>query len=117
MRYEERIKTSYKGEDLSRISLVLNSFLDSGASKKAVLNGSLTRLLSNSRGSIQFPRDSQRALQETKRQLDKKRAEYEKLLEERRARVEELRRGEARLKVAVGELGSRPERMEARISS
>ncbi len=114
-RYEERIRASYKGEDLSRISLVLNSFLDGGTRQNEVLNGSKTRLLSNSRGSIQFHKDSQQALKETRRQLDKKRAEYEKLLEERRARVEGLRRRESRLKISVSKLGSRPERMEARI--
>jgi peptidoglycan hydrolase CwlO-like protein len=115
-RYEERIRAAYKGEDLSRISLVLDNFLDGGVRQNAVLNGSVTRVLSNGRGSIQFHRDSQRALKETKRQLDKKRAEYEKLREERRARVEELRRGEARLTISIGKLGLRPERMEARIS-
>jgi hypothetical protein len=55
-------------------------------------------------------------LKETKRQLDNKRAEYEKLREGRRARVEELRRGEARLTIFTGNLVLRPERMEARIS-
>jgi hypothetical protein len=50
-------------------------------------------------------RDSQRALKETKRQLDKKRAEYE-----------QLRRGEARLTTFTGKLGLSPEWMEARIS-
>jgi Transglycosylase SLT domain len=115
-RYEERIKASYKGEDLSRISLVLNSLLEGGVRQKAVLNGSVTRVLGNSRGSIQFHKDSQRALKETRRQLDKKKAEYEKLREERRAAVEELRRGEAKLRISVGKLGSRPERMESRIS-
>jgi peptidoglycan hydrolase CwlO-like protein len=115
-RHEERIKASYKGGDLSRISLVLNPFLDSGASPNVAVNRSVTRLLSNSRGSIQFHKDSQRALKETKRQLDKKRAEYENLLEERRSRVEELGQGGARLKIAVDDLGSRPEQMETRIS-
>ena len=114
-RYEKRISASYKGDDLSRISLVLNSFLDGGTRQNEVLNGSITRLLSNSRGSMQFHRDSQQALKETRRQLDKKRAEYEKLLEERRARVEGLRQGESSLKISVSKLGSRPERMEARI--
>ena len=55
-------------------------------------------------------------MKETKRQLDKKRAGYEKLREERRARVEEFRRDEARLTTFTGKLGLRPERMEAQIS-
>jgi hypothetical protein len=115
-RYEERVRASYKGQDLARISLVLNSFLGGGARQNKVLNSSMRRVASDGRGSIQFHRDSQRALKETKRQLDKKRAEYEKLREERRAKVEELRRGEARLTTSIGGRGSRPERMEARIS-
>ncbi len=61
-RYEKRIRASYKGEDLSRISLVLNSFMEGGARQNTLLNGSVARLLSNSHGSIQFHRDSQRAL-------------------------------------------------------
>lgn len=55
-------------------------------------------------------------MKETKRQVDKKRAEYEKLREERRARAEELRRGEPRLTISISKLGLRPELMEARIS-
>jgi hypothetical protein len=63
------------------------------------------RVLSNGGGSTQFHRDFQRALKETKRQLDKKRAGYEKLREERRARVEEFRRDEARLTTLPASLG------------
>ena len=55
-------------------------------------------------------------MKETKRQLDKKRVGYEKLREERRARVEEFRRDEARLTTFTGKLGLRPERMDAQIS-
>lgn len=110
-RFEERARAAYKGQDLAGITLVLDSVLGGKSTRiHTILDSDIGRMLMRSRGSIQFNQDSKRALEETIRQLEQKKAEYRKAQEERQARAEELRRREAELKA------SKQEQMEARIS-
>jgi soluble lytic murein transglycosylase-like protein len=116
-RFEERVRSAYKGEDLASASIVLDSLLSGDSARvNTVLNGSLARILIKGRGSIQFNKDSQQALEDTDRQLSQKKADYEKLLKEQQQRAEELRRREAKLKVAIGRLSPKKEQMEERIA-
>jgi soluble lytic murein transglycosylase-like protein len=115
-RFEERVRSAYKGEDLTSASIILANLLSGyGARVNTVLNGSLSRMLVKGRRSITFHKDSQQALEDTDRQLSQKKAEYEKLLKEQQ-RAEELRGREAKLKVAIGESSPKKEQMEERIA-
>ncbi len=116
-RFEERVRTAYKGDDLASVSIVLDSLL-SGDSARAgkVLDGTIARILVKSRGSIEFHKDSRQALENTNRQLHQKKTRYEKLLEEQRERAEALRRREAKQKVAFGTSSPKKEEMEERIA-
>jgi peptidoglycan hydrolase CwlO-like protein len=116
-RFEERVRSAYKGEDLTSASIILDSLLSGDSARvNTVLNGSLARILVKGRGSIQFHQDSQQALEDTDRQLSQKKADYEKLLKEQQERAEELRGREAKLKVAIGKLSPKKELMEERIT-
>lgn len=109
-RFEKRARAAYKGENLAGATLVLDGILSGDSTRiYTILNGTTGRMLIRSRGSLQFNQDSKQALKETIRQLDQKKAEYKKALEEKRARAEELRR-EAELE------GSKQQQMEVRIS-
>ena len=116
-RFEERVRAVYKGEDLVGLSLVLESIFSGDSARiNAVLDGTTTRMLIRSRGSIQFNQDSKRALRETLRQLNQKKAEYKRLREEQRARAEELRQSEAESQVSIGGQNTKQEQMEERIA-
>ena len=116
-RFEERVRSVYKGNDLAGASMVLDSLLSGdGTRASTVLDGSMARILVRGRGSIEFHKDSRQALENTNRQLRQKKARYEKLLEEQRERAEELRRREAKLKVAYGKSSLKKEQMEERIA-
>lgn len=116
-RFEERVRAAYKGQDLAGITLVLDSLIGGdGARLDAVLNSPAVRMLLEGRESVRLHKDSQRALEDTIRQLEEKKAEYKKSREERRARAEKLRRREAELEVGVGKPGSKKEQMETRLT-
>jgi peptidoglycan hydrolase CwlO-like protein len=116
-RFKERVRAAYKGENLTGASIVLDSLLNGDRARiNTVLNGPISRILVRGRGSIQFHKDSQQALENTERQLRQKKADYEELLEEQRERSKELRRRQAKLKVAVGKLSPEKEQMEERIA-
>jgi hypothetical protein len=110
-RFEKRVRAAYKGQDLSGVTLVLDSVLSGDSTRiHTILNSTTGRMLMRSRGSIQFNHDSKLALEETIRQLEQKREEYRKAQEEQRARAEELRRREAE------QAASKQDQMESRIS-
>jgi len=116
-RFEDRVRSAYKGQDLASISLVLDSII-SGDSVRVhtVLDGTTTRMVLNSRGSMQFNQDSKRALRETLRQLNQKKVEYRRVREEQRVRAEKLRQREAELRVSVSGLGTKKDQMEERLA-
>src|SRR5215210_2192569 len=117
VRFKERVRAAYKGENLTGASIVLDSLLSGDSARvNTALNGPISRILVKGRGSIQFHKDSQQALENTERQLRQKKAAYEELLEEQRERSEQLRRRGAKLKVAVGKLSPEKEQMEERIA-
>ena len=105
-RFEERARAAYKGEDLTGVSLVLDSvFSGDSARISTVLNGTTTRMLLRSRGSIEFNKDSERALRETLRQLNQKKAEYKR-----------LREREEKSRTLVGGPDTKKEQLEERIA-
>ncbi len=116
-RFEDRVRSAYKGQDLAGISLVLDSML-SGDSVRVhtVLDGITARMVINSRGRMQFNQDSKRALRETLRQLNQKKAEYERVREEQRVRAEKLRQRKAESQVSVSGPGTKKDQMEERIA-
>lgn len=116
-RFEERVRSAYKGDDLAGASIVLSSLLSGDSARgNTLLDSSMARILVKGRGSIEFHKDSRQALENTNRQLRQKKARYEELLEEQRERAEELRRREAKLKVTLGKSSSMREQMEERIA-
>ena len=116
-RFEERVRGAYKGEDLTNASIILDSLLSGDSARvNTILNASMARILVKGRGSILFHKDSQQALEDTNRQLSKKKADYEKVLKEQQQREEELRGRESKLKVAIGKLSPQKEQMEERIA-
>lgn len=109
VRLEESAKAAYKGEDIAGVTLVLNSILSGdGAKFDAILGGPVGRVLTRGRESVEFRRDSQRALRDTIRQLDQK-----KKSSKARERAEEQRGG---LVVSVGGSSVKREQTEYRIS-
>ncbi len=115
--FEKRARAAYKGEDLASASIVLDSLLSGDSARvNTVLDGSMARILVKGRGSIEFNKDSRQALENTNRQLRQKKARYEELLQEQQERVEELRRREAKLKVAFGKSSPQKKQMEERIA-
>lgn len=116
-RFEERVRAAYKGEDLASVSIVLDSLLSSDSARvNTILDGTMARILFRGRGSIEFHQDSRQAFEDTNRQLRKKKARYEKLLEEQRQRAVELRGREAKLKATFGTSSPKKKQMEERIS-
>ncbi len=116
-RFEDRVRSAYKGQDLASVSLVMESiFSGDSARVNTVLDGTTARMVINSRGNTQFNQDSKRALRETLRQLNQKKAEYRRVREEQRVRAEKLRQREVELRASVGGLGMKKVQMEERIA-
>jgi phage shock protein A len=114
-RFEERVRSAYKGEDLTSASIILDSLL-SGDSARHYSTQRLARILVKGRGSIQFNNDYPQALEDTDRQLSQKKTDYEGLLKEQQQRAEDLRGREAKLKVAIGKLVPRKAQIEERLA-
>ncbi len=113
---EKSLEAAYRGEDLAGATLVLNSMLGGEGTKfNVILGGTTGRVLSRGRESIQFRRDSQRALKDTIRQFDQQKKKSKRSQEKQRERIEELRRRGVKLEVSIGGSSSKKERLEERI--
>src|SRR5215216_2319542 len=114
---EERSRSAYKGDELAGVSLVLRSLIGGkGADLSTTLNGRTVQMLANGRQSVRSYRDSQRALKDAVRRLERRKEEYRESRREQRTRTEEFRRREAESGSAVGGFASKNEQMETRIA-
>jgi soluble lytic murein transglycosylase-like protein len=116
-RFKEKARAAYKGDELTGVSIVLDSILSGdGARINTVLDGSLARLLLAGRGNVKFQKDTEQALEDTTRQLSQKKSDYEDLLEERQKSKRESRQDAAKPQVDVGKSSSKKQQMEKRIA-
>ncbi len=116
-RLGERARAAYKGEGIAGVSGVIdNVFGDDGPGLDAVVESPLGRMLAQDRQRVKNHKDSERALKETRRQLEGAREEQEKFRKQEKTRAEELKRREGKLKAAVRKLDTgKEQQMEERI--
>ncbi len=103
-RYEEQAKAAYKGKDLEGVAAVLGSILDGKGNVGALTDARLARILSQGRQSMDEYQGSRQKLENIVRQVSKKKTAYDGSVEEKRQRIEELRRREEKLEAAVSSI-------------
>ncbi len=116
-RLEHQIQVAYKGEALAGILLLVESlFGGNDARDSAPANLQATRLLAESRKSIQHYKDTKQNLRSTLQQLEQSKAEYRSFGEQSQTLVDELKGRESELRASVEDLGLRGERVEERLA-
>lgn len=116
VRYEERAKAAYKGKDLEGMTAILGSVLEEEGNIGALTDDRIARILSQGRQSLDEYQGSRQKLENTVRQVSKKKAAYNSSVKKERNRVEDLRRREERLDDAVSRIRDDRSRTDSRIS-
>lgn len=116
VRYEERAKAAYKGKDLEGMTAILGSVLEEEGNIGALVDDRIARILSQGRQSLDEYQGSRQKLENTVRQVSKKKAAYNSSVKEERNRAEDLRRREERLDEAVSRIREDRSRTDSRIN-
>lgn len=116
VRYEERAKAAYKGKDLEGMTAILGSVLEEEGNIGALTDDRIARILSQGRQSLDEYQGSRQKLENTVRQVSKKKAAYNSSVKKERNRVEDLRRREERLDDTVSRIRDDRSRTDSRIS-
>lgn len=114
-RYEEQAKAAYKGKDLEGVTAVLGGVLGTEGNVGVLADDRIARILSEGRQSLDEYRDSRQKLENTVRQVSRKKSAYNDSVEEERRRAEELRQHEQRLETAVSHIRASKARTDSRI--
>lgn len=116
VRYEERAKAAYKVKDLEGMTAILGGVLEEEGNIGALTDDRIARILSQGRQSLDEYQGSRQKLENTVRQVSKKKAAYNSSVKEERNRVEDLRRREERLDDAVSRIRDDSSRTDSRTS-
>lgn len=114
-RYEEQAKATYKGKDLEGVTAVLGGVLGAEGNVGVLADDRIARILSEGRQSLDEYRGSRQKLENTVRQVSRKKSAYNDSVEEERRRAEELRQHEQRLETAVSHIRANKARTDSRI--
>ena len=113
--YEDQALAAYKGDQVTGLVGILDSVFTGDENSASLTRAQVENVLVTSQQRMEEYRSSRQKLQNTVRQVSQKRSDYEEAQEERRARVEELRRKEARLEASVSQVRDGKTRTDARI--
>ena len=113
--YEDQALAAYKGDQVTGLVGILDSVLTGDENSAALTRAQVKSVLVTSQQRIEDYRSSRQKLQNTVRQISQKRSDYEEALEERRARIKELRRKEAQLEASVSRVRDDRKRTDALI--
>jgi hypothetical protein len=111
-RFQVRLAAAYKGQQFDTVVMLLDG-LFGGEVEGESLNAVAARMLAEDRESMRLHREDRRVLEDTIRQLERKRAEYDQSREEERARARDLEQREAELEGSIQALRQRKGRTEA----
>ncbi|MDQ4105890.1 MAG: lytic transglycosylase domain-containing protein, partial [Actinomycetota bacterium] len=114
-RYEEQAEAAYKGKDLEGVTAVLGGVLGAEGNVGMLADDRIARILSEGRQSLDEYRGSRQKLENTVRQVSRKKSAYNDSVEEERRRAEELRQHEQRLETAVSRIRADKSRTDYRI--
>jgi hypothetical protein len=114
--YRDQAKAAYKGKNIEGLATVLGSVLGKDGDVGALADARVARILTHGRQSLDEYQTTRRKLNNTLRQVSKKRVAYGNSREKEQQRVAELRLREERLESAVSRIREDRIRTNSRIT-